>query len=72
LSGQDPGLGNIYCAFIDVQDVVKAHIQAVTILEATRKWSLLTQTKGVEEASMPEIAAVLQEAFGPMIYKIIT
>jgi dihydroflavonol-4-reductase len=69
LSGQDPGLGNMYCALVNVRDVVEAHIRASTISEAADKRFLLTQMEGAK-AFVPEIAAVLREAFGPMGYKI--
>lgn len=71
LSGQDPGLESLYCAFIDVQDVAEAHIWAATIPEANGKRFLLAQMKGVE-VFLLDIASVLREAFSPMIYKIST
>lgn len=71
MEGTDPGVVDMFWSFVDVRDVVQAHIQAAKIPEAAGKRFLLAQSDG-GELSMPEIAAILKDEFNPMGYKVRT
>lgn len=65
------GVYNLFCCFVDVRDVVQAHIQAAKRPEAAGKRFILVQSDG-GEVFLPRIGEILDKEFGPMGYEIKT